>query len=468
MLGSCIALILVAFAGSLLALPCRARGWHDVCGRLGQGFFIGFLLVGWCALAFERQAVAGYAWPLAAVVLVAAVFAARRLALLVPRGEPAAGLWLAAVLLVLVAAHFAFAAGEVSQQPIFGWDAWETWLYRARAMFLHPGAEFAAPAPAGAAASGAYALDAAHYPTSLTAAIVWLARLQGAWRDPAVLIAWPFAWLALIAMFVAVARGLGIARATTLLLAATLASTPILTVHAALGGYMDLWMAGYVLLAAVAFVCLARAPSASSGGATVPYFHWIRIALFAIAPLMVKIEGVVWVALLLLALALALGRFPRALRAISLVALLAVFALLLFPEDGLRAFGDRVVLARDFVRLPYLGESVLQVNSLLRPLWLALFATETFGATFYFIAAGAVLAVVLRSPDAAIDAPAHALLVRFSVLSAGFVLLLFGFTVAGLWAENHTALSRVLMQLVPVWLLAVAPAIQRAVPVRAD
>ena len=117
MLVSCLALILVALAGSLLALPSAGRGWTDLGGRLGQGYFIGMLLLGFCALAFERAGVTGYAWPLAALVTLAAMFGFRRL---VGQLQPVPrhgnkGLALAAVAVaVLVLAHFAFTLAEAS------------------------------------------------------------------------------------------------------------------------------------------------------------------------------------------------------------------------------------------------------------------------------------------------------------------------------------------------------------------
>ena len=464
MLVSFTALILVALAGSLLALPGGGRGWLALCGRLGQGYFIGMLGVGVVALAFERAAWTGYAWPLAALVVVLALLGFRRvLAQLRPEpvGRDTVRVALALPVAVLLAAHLLIQVGEAAQQPIFPWDAWETWMYRARAMFLHPGAAFATPGVAVALANAPdiYPSNAAHYPLALTACIVWLARLHGEWRDPLLLVAWPVAWLALMLAFAALAQERGYSRTTVAVLVATLASTPLLTVHAALGGYMDLWMCAYLLIAASAAEAIAarHGDPADRTGQRVARWAWL-LALLS-APALVKVEGLVWVLLLLLALAW--GGSSRRTRSIALAAIALLVLAWLLPEHGMRLPGDRFVLARDFVRIPYLGESVLGFNPLLRPLWLAMFATATFGATWYLILAGLLLWPWARRQAGFASRPIEGLQLRFALLAAGFVLVLFGFTAAGVWAENHTAVSRILMQLTPVFLLAIAPVLER-------
>ncbi|HVF34752.1 MAG TPA: hypothetical protein VND91_05460 [Candidatus Saccharimonadia bacterium] len=443
-----VALAALTLAGSWLALPL-GRGGIATAGRYAQGYLLAAVIVGWIASGFERSGTTIHAWPLFAAVVIAALAAVARDARRSARGAagdaPKAAL---VALLVVALAHAALAASTAQSQPPFPWDAWTNWLFRARAWFLEPGVPFS-PIPLESAARPVQ-VPGAHYPAAIPGLVAWLARLGGDWSYPRLLLAWPLAYLAAVFAFGALADHVLRSRATALVAAVLLAATPLVVTHALLAGYADLWTMGAVVLAA--------------GGA----FEWRRTRRFdprigaaMFLPVLVKIEGLVWLAILLLALALVWRPrvFGIALAALAAVALLAMFA---WP-GGLHLFSERLVLAPDLVRIPYLGSSPLSLNPVLGPLVRALLTSQTFGVAIWAVLAGGVASFVLRRDrlaPVAEHADAWRVVHAFALLSLAFVLSLFAFTLAGRWALDQTSLSRVVMQLLPVWLLVAARAFE--------
>lgn len=443
-----VALAALTLAGSWLALPL-GRGGIATLGRFAQGYLVAALVVGWIASGFERSGTTAYALPLLAAVAVAALAAVvrdvRRGARVDAADAPKAAL---VALLVVALAHAALAASTAQSQPPFPWDSWTNWLFRARAWFLEPGIPFS-PIPTEADPRPVQ-VPGAHYPAAIPGLVAWLARLGGDWSYPRLLLAWPLAYLASVFALAAFADHALRSRVAALAAAAVLAATPLVVTHALLAGYADLWTMGAVVLAVGAAFEWRRT------GRFDP-----RIGVAIVLPVLVKIEGLVWLALLLLSLALVWRPrvFGIALAALAAVALLAMFA---WP-GGVHLFSERLVLAPDLVRIPYLGSTPLSLNPVLGPLARALLTSQTFGVAIWAVLAAGVASFVLRRDRivrGSEDAGAWRVLHAFALLSLAFVLSLFAFTLAGRWALDQTSLSRVFMQLLPIFILVAARAFE--------
>ena len=443
-----VALVALSFAGSWLALPLGRDARIAFAGRLGQGFLAGALVAGFVASRFERAGITGYVWPLFALVLLAA-FAALVREVRAAQPAPRAGIespalrWTTLALIAVVAAHATLALAEIDDRPTYAWDAWTNWIYRARAWFLEPGAAFSQVPVVGEAA---LQVPGAHYPETVPALVTWLARLAGEWSPTRFLAAWPFAYVAAVLAFAALADAVLRSAVVARLAAIALAATPIVATHAMLAGYADLWMLGSVVLALGAAVSIASSPRLDP-----------RVVLLLLLPLAVKIEGAVWLALL--ALSYALARWPKR-AGWTLAALAAVgLSLTIAWPGGVHLFGERLVLDRALVRIPYLGETALVLNPVLGPMLRAFFTTETFGLSLWAVAAALLVAWPLRAarePEPDDARVAHRTVLAFALASFAFVVALFAFTIAGQWALNQTSLSRVALQVLPAWLLAAA------------
>ncbi len=455
-----VALVALTLAGSWLAAPVGRSAPVALLGRLAQGYLVGAIVAGFVAAQFESRGVTSYALPLLAAIGLAAIAAIVRELRRVPVStERRRGAALAfAVLAVLVLAHTLLALLEVRERPPYPWDAWTNWLFRARAWYLEPGVTFAwAPD----AASGATALQVpgAHYPASVPGLVAWLARLSGEWSWPRLLLAWPLAYAATSIAVVAFADQALRSRTLAVIAAIAFATAPFVVTHAMLAGYADLFLTGTLVVA------LAAAYEWRRGGR----LSIATVAAFAV-PVLVKIEGLVWIVLLVLALALAAR--PRLSAAVVAASVLALVATVLVLPEGIHLFGERVVLSADFVRVPYLGETQLTLNPVFGPLVHAALLSETFGVAFWAIIAAALAALPLRrrlkAPRSRAEREAQRVLAIHGGLALTFTLALFAFTVAGRWAVDQTSLSRVLMQTLPLWLILAARVFEPLDPRAAD
>lgn len=454
-----LALAALTLAGSWLALPLGRGPGIALAGRLGQGFLFGALLAGWIASWFERSGITAYALPLLAALSLAAVAAAVRELRRVRSGPHLHRTPVALALLgffALALAHATLAVLEVGDRPPFPWDAWTNWLFRARAWFAEPGAPFA-PMPGEGAAAMALQVPGAHYPAAIPALVAWLARCAGAWTPGRLLVAWPLAYLAAACAFAAFADHALRSRWTAVLAAAAVAATPLVVTHAMLAGYADLWLMGALVVCAAGAYELHRTRRLDA-----------RIALALLLPVLVKVEGLVWVVSMLVALAIA-WRPLRIGAAVAALCVLGLGVMLAWP-GGVHLFGERVVLSAELLRLPYLGQTPLQVNPILGPLLRATLGGETFGMASWGVLAAALAWFPLRGTRIARhggERDAWRTLAVFALLALAFVLALFGFTPVGAWALDHTALSRVLMHPLPVFVLLAARVFEPLDP-RAD
>jgi hypothetical protein len=334
--------------------------------------------------------------------------------------------------------------------PTVPWDAWTTWLARAQAWFLLN--EYRAPADFAewlAAPTRTLPVHAPDYPDAVAGIAVWMASAAGAWHTGAVHAAWPLAWLATLG-----ALWSGLRRAqlgASLALAATFAfaSLPMLSAHAALAGYADLWICTLVLVAALAMV------HGCSGEAR-PDSWVLAVACLLLMPL-VKREGLVW--MLILALACSYAWSPVKLRrwvfgAAALTAILAVFVLPFWPlRLDLPLLGPLVIGGGQLQIGSWLSTPLSPYPVLPELAW-TLFVLPHWNLLWFALPL-LVIAGRWATPVAADGARVQRLLWAGSLIGLVFLVLLFGFTDNARWVQNLTSINRILLQWLPLPLLAV-------------
>lgn len=423
-----ISLLLPWVAGALALHPLRQRLSLTPAGWLGYGYFLGATLITASAfLAWQLPWLATAKGLLCCPAMLALGFycGARWLARRLPIPEPlilptasSGQRWLTVLLVTIIALHLGIAAWELYLRPVYPWDAWQTWMYTAKAWYFNG-------APVDIVSSehwlsqtdtDNYTAQGHRYPWLLPAQSWWLASLVGSWQDN--LAGWP-------TMSAAIALGLalwGQAVAATSkrllgpLAALLLLSLPLLNTHISLAGYADLWLAGF---SGLGLIALARGLLES---------HWGQLLLGIIAlalGLLVKHDAIIWLTCGLIVICLLKLRLRT-----SVVILALAGALLL----SILAFGFwrfELQLNSDFVSYGQL-------------LWLA----DSWHLLWYLLPAALLLALLPRTPT---RATAKIISLIFATLFAS-QLVLFCTTNAGSWVG--TASSRLLLQVSPVFIFA--------------
>ena len=130
-------------------------------------------------------------------------------------------------------------------RQVFPWDAFTTWMFRAKAWVTTDQAVDFATFNEWLVSGAGFTLPAAHYPISVSAVAAFAAAVSGGWSDQAASIPWFFVMTA-SALIMA-----GLCRLQTpnhpfaaLAGAALLVTAPLVHWHGVLAGYADIWVMG--------------------------------------------------------------------------------------------------------------------------------------------------------------------------------------------------------------------------------
>ena len=193
-------------------------------------------------------------------------------------------------LLLLLALHLAITLSNNLLRPVFPWDAFTTWMYRAKVWALQNSMAPMSSVNDWIAAGGqsGYALYASHYPTALSIYAAFMSALVGGWQPAAASIPWSLCMMSLCMIVHGLLVLAGISNRLAFVGAYLLGSMPLLNIHAALAGYGDLWMALYGgggLAALLVWRIFGRTAAL-----------WLAVLLL-IAGTQIKTEGWLWLAL---------------------------------------------------------------------------------------------------------------------------------------------------------------------------
>jgi hypothetical protein len=145
----------------------------------------------------------------------------------------------------LILIYLGFTLLNNLNREIFPWDAFTTWMFRAKAWVTTDTAIEFVTLKEWLAASSGFTLPAAHYPITISAIAAFSSALAGEWSGPAASIPWFFAIAASGALMGGLCRLQAPDRPTIALLGATLLITiPLVHWHSVLAGYADIWVMG--------------------------------------------------------------------------------------------------------------------------------------------------------------------------------------------------------------------------------
>ena len=426
--------------------PLRGAGWR--CTAVGYGSVLGLLLVSALTPLYARADTA-HAWTLAApwLVLVASVAAllAWRLRLIfvpplsesTPEKVPYWKLALLIALLVSLVLRGLIALREIWLRPTYPWDAWSAWAVKPKTWFLlghyvpyvsmrdwilQPDANL-------------YTNVAWHYPNAIAWVEVWFASAAGSWIEPLVNLPWFALWIALLLGHYGQWRALGLRCTRALFFVYVLGSLPLLTVHAAIAGYADLWVAvlfGFAMLA---------------------WLRWLQqrdigqllLALVCAGVLpTLKLEGLVWAACLVVAIAF--SALPTRWRWRGLICATSACGAL-FAFGGARHMFTLIgwTDATGAIVLPSVGPLVLA--------WHGDAALGTLQTLFvqpnWHLLWWIVLPVVVWRWRELVTRDWLWMPGLLLLVCLGLQLFLFLLTDASRWAQNFNAINRLVLQITP-------------------
>ena len=415
--------------------------------KAGAGFFISAaLLIQW--LSYAPVSLSAASW---SAVFVSAL-ASLPLFQLTSRPEQAAisGLlqrkrlspYLPSLLLItLIAAHLLLVLASNLTRDIYPWDAFTTWMYRAKVWVLNDEMLNFQGVNQWLQSGGlGYALPASHYPPSVSAVAAFSSALSSGWDDQSASMPWFFAMLAIGSMMFGVCKQSGLATLPSLAGLYLLVSLPIVGMHGVLAGYADLWMVG---TSGMGLAALLLWTQKRQRGALA-----IGTVLLVVGPCF-KTEGWIWLGMGMLFILIHTLWHQRRYAALFCVMaiLLAGFRLQSVNFGALGLWG----IHEETIHIGPLGQYLLRPYNALPKYFEMIFLRGNFHllGTLYLLALALLTFINWRA------SVTHWLMGALIICSQWVI---FGLSSYSLYAETGTAINRLLLQFLPVFVLTIAVA----------
>lgn len=354
------------------------------------------------------------------------------------------------IMMALMTVHILFIATEIFTQPVYPWDAWLAWVYRAKAWFMSGGiANMVSSATwTTTSSTNIYTIDAFTYPLFPSVIPYWAALSLGRWSETLVNLPVLFAGLAIGMALYGQCREHGLSVTTSLISCYLLFSIPIFGTHLALAGYADIWMAGFTGLGFVALIRGASLPGKSAQSR----FHLALGLLMVMFSIWVKNEGAVWflAALAMLILMMFRPRVPILMIVAAIGIGLVSFALGITSID-IPLIGQ-LGIVDDRLAIPLIGDFALEVHDVRQVYWDNFIEMGNWNLIWVAVAASILLG--FKSPNAFTGYRVRRAALSFILIFLATQLFIFGFTDQGLWADTYTAINRLPLHFIPALLFA--------------
>ena len=349
--------------------------------------------------------------------------------------------WPYFLLITLIAAHLLLVLASNLTRDIFPWDAFTTWMYRAKVWVLNDEMLNFQGVNQWLQSGGlGYALPASHYPPSVSAVAAFSSALSSGWDDQSASMPWFFAMLAVGSMMFGVCKQSGLATLPSLAVLYLLISLPIVGMHGVLAGYADLWMVG---TSGMGLAALLLWTQKRQRGALA-----IGTVLLVVGPCF-KTEGWIWLGMGMLFILIHTLWHQRRYAALFCVMaiLLAGFRLQSVNLGALGLWG----IHEETIHIGPLGQYLLRPYNALPKYFEMIFLRGNFHllGTLYLLALALLTFINWRA------SVTHWLMGALIICSQWVI---FGLSSYSLYAETGTAINRLLLQFLPVFVLTIAVA----------
>ena len=358
---------------------------------------------------------------------------------------------LTVLMLVLMTIHLVFIIIEVFTQPVYPWDAWLAWIYRAKAWFMAGSITGFVNSAGWASANSAdvYTIDAFTYPLFPSIIPYWAALSLGRWSETLINLPVLFTGFAIGMALFGQCREHGLSVSTSLTSCYLLYSIPLFGTHLALAGYADIWMAGFNGLG---FIALIRGISLrdTPGQFGFQVLLGLSMILFGI---WVKNEGAVWflAALAMLVLTTCRPRVPILMITAAVISTLFLFALGI-THIKLPLMGALGIVENRLV-IPYIGSFALETHNVLQVYWDNFIEMGSWNLVW--LALTACLLIGIKSRNVTSGYLSRRAALSFILIFLATQIFIFGFTDQGLWADTYTAINRLPLHFIPAIIFAI-------------
>jgi hypothetical protein len=430
-----------------------SRSPFSLCSQMGYGLFLGYSGLQGIVLGYDSLTGGVAFLPIiAAITLITGlggwlyVQSPRHFSAIGGKVDRITNSRAEAVLLWLFVAwtllHLIFVAIEILYRPVFPWDAWLSWMYRAKAWYFSSEILLMDNPSTWVSGTGTATYNVAghSYPTFSPILALWSAMALGEWSETLVNLPVLFCGVALALAMFGQARDQGLPTWASALCAYLLLSIPLVGAHLALAGQADIWMAGFTGLGFIALLLGLLQRSA--------FQLTLALAMLALG-LAVKMEGRVW--LLCAVLTAAVVARPRFI--IGLLAAAAILVLLGWIAGvtyiDLPLLGE-LGIKDGLLYLPFYGSYQVQQFELLDDYQKHFFESGTWHIFWTVVVLSAGLVIAKSSGRLRLT-----LLSFYAVLFAVHMVI-FKFTAIGQWAEDGTVINRLPLHFAPALLFSVA------------
>ena len=351
-------------------------------------------------------------------------------------------------LILLIAVHIILVLQINASQPIFPWDAFTTWMYRSKAWVMNDSLLPISGVTAWLSSGGdGYVIHADHYPNVLSVWAASLSSLHNSWQSDAASAGWGFLLATMALTFAGTLRFAGAGTTTTLAGTYALISMPLMVAHAALAGYADL---AATLFSGCGLALLLAARDAKKSIGTV-----LGLCLLAVGT-QIKLEGWLWLGMgstfLLCEWAANKFGYRWLLVGVALAAAIGVPLLGQGSALSLGALGTWGV-TDDMIKVGVLGHYPIRPYNPLYNYWAALFHHPNF----HLLLALYLPALLLLSTRKRRQALGHWIMLTLIVLSQGII---FGLSSFSEYAQIGTAINRLLLHFMPVFVYTLVATVQ--------
>ncbi len=453
-LGTALTLPWITGALTLVALERsnRKNNHSSLPKQIGYGFFAGYLMLyGLMRLSFSLTGNLELKWIMGALAALSLV------ALLVVRyqrqgrssGHALADINTSSVLektafiaiTVLIVTHLTFNLLETVWVPLLPWDAFSTWTYAAKVWFYTGDLISFVPPPQWLAQpdSPAYTSHAYNYPIFSSLMQLWPVANLGKWSETLINLPQFCCGIAIGMALFGECRQQGASRLIALSVCYLFLSIPLVNTHLSLGGYADIWLAGFTGLGFIKLMTGLKEhqPIAIAGG-----------LLLIATGILIKNEGMIWFLLALLTIAI-FQLSSRQILSVLAAAAAAIITCLLLKTSSLELGSlGRVGYFEGKIFLPNMPGIVFEYHNVWHAYLKNFFLMGSWNLLWLLVFASLIAALI---PPYTPTKKLVAILILIFLAGQFFIFFL---TDQARWARQYTALNRLPLHFSPALIYA--------------